>query len=48
MLNNKYYDAWQYSLDYCRKYGICTSTKKWEPWEKKYFFSIYNLKLNRG
>lgn len=48
MLGNKYYDAWTESLKYCREYGICTSTKKWLPWEKQFFFHIYNLKLNRG
>lgn len=44
--NNKYSEAWQYSVQYCRKYNICTS-KKWLPWEKKFFFSIYHLTLNR-
>lgn len=46
-MNNKYSDAWLYAIAFCRKYDICTSTKKWTPWEKKFFFHIYNLKLNR-
>lgn len=43
-----YCEAWKYAVQYCRKYGICTSTKKWLPWEKKFFWCIYNAKLNRG
>ena len=42
-----YKHAWKYALQYCRMHGICTSTKKWEPWEKKFFFHIYDTVLER-
>lgn len=45
--DNKYRIAWLYAISYCRKYGICINTKKWEPWEKKFILHIYNLQLRR-